>query len=67
MEVGGLQVGEVTRLGGVKQYAAPLHAMLQPRHPRVHYLSRKMLAKQVFWRLMLFYTHLLLLLRPSVL
>ena len=38
MEVGGLQVGEVTRLGEVKQYAAPLHAMLQPRHPRVHYL-----------------------------
>ena len=35
---GGTQVGEVTRLGGVKQYAAPLHAMLQPRHPRVHYL-----------------------------
>ena len=38
MEVGGPQVGEVTRLGGVKQYAAPLHAMLQPRHHRVHYL-----------------------------
>ena len=26
-----------------------------------------MLANHVFWRLMLFYTHLLLLLRPSVL
>ena len=38
MEVGGLQVGEVTRLGGVKQYPAPLHAILQPRYPRVHYL-----------------------------
>ena len=38
MGVGGLQVGEVTRLGGVKQYPAPLHAILQPRYPRVHYL-----------------------------
>ena len=38
MEVGGFQVGEVTRLGEVKQYAAPLHAILQPRHPGVHYL-----------------------------
>ena len=37
MEVGGLQVGEVTRLGEVKQ-RAPLHAILQPRHPGVHYL-----------------------------
>ena len=38
MEVGGLLVGEVTRLGGVKQLPAPLHAILQPRHPTVHYL-----------------------------
>ena len=50
--------------------------MLQPRHPGGHFLkiiewslstsTRKMLANHVFWRLMLFYTHLLLLLKPSV-
>ena len=30
------------------------------------YVNKKMLANHVFWRLMLFYTHLLLLLQPSV-
>ena len=34
---GGPQVGEVTRLGGVKK-TPPLYAMLQPRHPGVHFL-----------------------------
>ena len=31
---GGPQVGEVTRLGGVKNNP-PLHVILQPRHPGV--------------------------------
>ena len=34
MEVG----AEVTRLGGVKNNP-PLHAILKPRHPRVHFLN----------------------------
>jgi len=34
---GGPQVGEVTRLGGVKNNS-PLHAILQPRHLGVHFL-----------------------------
>ena len=34
---GGPQVNEVTRLGGVKKNP-PLYAMLQPRHPGVHFL-----------------------------
>ena len=43
-----------------------------PLHPGVRFLkiierSRIMLANHVFWRLMLFYTHLLLLLQPSLL
>ena len=55
----------------------PLHPILQPRHPGVHFLkiiewslstlTRKMLANHVFRRLMLFSTHLLLLLQPLVL
>ena len=36
---GGPQVGEVTRLGGVKKNNPPLHAILQPRHPGVHFLK----------------------------
>ena len=35
---GGPQVGEVTCLGGVKNNP-PLHAILQPRHPGVHFLK----------------------------
>ena len=35
---GGLQVGEVTRSGGVKNNP-PLHAILQPRDPGVHFLK----------------------------
>ena len=35
---GGPQVGEVTRLGGVK-INVPLHEILQPLHPRVHFLK----------------------------
>ena len=35
---GGPQVGEVTRLGGLKKIP-PLYAMLQPRHPGVHFLK----------------------------
>ena len=30
------QVGEVTRLGGVKKNNPPLRVILQPRHPGVH-------------------------------
>ena len=73
---GGPQVDEVTRLGGVKK-PPPLRVILQPRHPGVHIFkitewslstyTRTMLANLVFWRLMLFYTHVLLLLQPSVL
>ena len=69
-------MGEVTCLGGVKN-KPPLHAILQPRHPGTHFLkiiqwslskyTRKMLASHVFWRLMLFNTHLPLSLQPSVL
>ena len=65
----GPRVGEVTCLGGVKKNS-PLHAILQPRHPGVHFLkiiewslsteTRKMPANHV-------YAHLLLLLQPSVL
>ena len=33
---GGPQIGEVTRLGGVK-INPPLHAILQPRHPGMHF------------------------------
>ena len=72
---GGPQVGEVTCLAGVKKNP-PLHAVLQPRHPGVHFLktiewspstqTRKMVTNRVFWRLMHFYTPLLLLLQPSV-
>ena len=36
--LGGPQVGEVTCLGGVKNNS-PLHAILQPRHPGVHFLK----------------------------
>ena len=36
---GGPQVGEVTRLGEVKKNNPPLHAILQPRHPGVHFLK----------------------------
>ena len=60
-----------------KKINPPLHAILQPRHPGVHLLkiiewspstqTRKMLTNHVFWRLMQFYTPLLLLLQPSVL
>ena len=32
------QIGEVTPLGGVKNIP-PLHAILQPRHPGVHFLK----------------------------
>ena len=70
------QVGEVTCFCGVKNNR-PIHAVLQPRHPGVHFLkiiewspstqTRKMLTNRVFWRLMHFYTPLLLLLQPSVL
>ena len=35
----GPQVGEVTCLGGVKKNNLPLHAILQPRHPGVHFLK----------------------------
>ena len=35
---GGPQVDEVTCLCGVKNNP-PLHAILQPRHPRVHFLK----------------------------
>ena len=35
---GGPQVGEVTRLGEVKNNP-PLHAILQPRHPGVHFVK----------------------------
>ena len=35
---GGPQVGEVTCLGGVKNNP-PLHAILQLRHPGVHFLK----------------------------
>ena len=69
-------MGEVTRLGGIK-INPPLHAILQPCHPGAHFLriiqwslstyTRKMVANHVFCRLMLFNTHLLLLLQPSVL
>ena len=38
-EGGGLQVDEVTRLGGVKKGNSPLHAILQPRHPGAHFLK----------------------------
>ena len=69
---------EVTRLGGVKkitQNNPPLHAILQPSHPGMHFLktgagkhvNNKELANHVFWRFMLFYTYLLLLLQASVL
>ena len=34
----GPQVGEVTRLGGLKINPA-LRAILHPRHPRVHFLN----------------------------
>ena len=36
---GGPQVDEVTCLGGVKKNNPPLHAILQPRHPGVHFLK----------------------------
>ena len=39
---GGPQVGEATCLGGVKQIALiymQSHAILQPRHPGVHFLK----------------------------
>ena len=40
MEVGGAQVGEVTCLGEVKKKNnPPLQAILQPRHPGVHFLK----------------------------
>ena len=32
---GGPQIGEVIRLGGIKNNP-PLHVILQPRHPGVH-------------------------------
>ena len=32
------QIGEVNPLGGVKNNP-PLHAILQPRHPGVHFLK----------------------------
>ena len=35
---GGPQISEVTRLGGGKNNP-PLHAILQPRHPGVHFLK----------------------------
>ena len=61
-----------------KKNNPPLRAILQPCHPGAHLLkvieswslstfTRKMLANLVFWWLILFYTHLLLLLQPSVL
>ena len=37
-EGGGPQEGEVTCLGGVNNNP-PLHALLQPRHPGVHFLK----------------------------
>ena len=37
-EGGGPQIGEVTPLGGVKNNP-PLHAILQPPHPGVHFLE----------------------------
>ena len=36
---GGPLVGQVTSLGGVKKNNPPLHAILQPRHPGVHFLK----------------------------
>ena len=38
-EGGEPQIGEVTPLGGVKKNNPPLHAILQPRHPGVHFLK----------------------------
>ena len=78
MEVGGLQVGEVTRLGGVKQYPAPLHAIsYNPAIPEctisywmvTKHINKKNAGKTGFLAInaLRFYTHLLLLLRPSVL
>ena len=74
---GGPQVGEVTRLGGVKKNNSPLHATLQSRHRGCTFSrlligrwarkQEEILENHVFWRLMLFNTHLLLLLQPSVL
>ena len=60
---GGPQVREETCLGGVKNNP-PVHAVLQPRHPGVHFLkiivwslsteTRRMLTNHEFWRLMHF-------------
>ena len=36
---GGPPVGEVTRLGGGKKNNPRLEAILQPRHPGVHFLK----------------------------
>ena len=36
---GGPRVGEVTCLGGVKKNNPPLHAIVQPRHPWVHFIK----------------------------
>ena len=76
-----MEVGTPGRWGNLfkwgKKNNPPLHAILQPCHPMVHFLkiiewslsteTRKTLANHVFWRLMIFYTHLLLLLQPSML
>ena len=37
-EGGGPQLGDVTRLGGVKNNP-PLYAILQPRHPGIHFFK----------------------------
>ena len=72
---GGPQVGEVTCLGGAKKYPSstcnlttpPSRGALSQDYWMVaKHVNKKMLANHVFWRLMHFYTHLLLLLQPSV-
>ena len=66
-----MEVGTPCRWGnplwwGKKNYH-PVHAILQPRHPGVHWMVAKHVNNTcMFRRVMLLYTHLLLLLQPSV-